>query len=209
MQTETVHTPDPAAPESEWPTVRIRLSQPEESRESLFVQIERHCPMARGQRCLVLAPAHEAVSAFLSELNGRIERLNPGIETRLARVETSGSAAEVAAFVQAAQLGIRQGRHAALVLDSLNALAAQSADSLEACKRLFGAAQATAGAGTLTIVAVAIDPASAERDKEILRQFQGTGNMELALAVDRSRQVLSVNASRSGTKHAERIGALG
>lgn len=210
MQTAGTATRDATQPKPSWPTVRIRLSRPEESVDSMFVQIERHCPMGRGQRCLVLAPGQNAAPKFLSEMSDRIRSLNPELEVRILRAIADKSAADADAAIETAESAVREGRHFVLVLDSLNALAAHSADSIGACERVFGAAQATENAGTATIVALAAEPATTDLDREILRRFRGAGNMELALRFgEKAGGALSLDASRSGTKHAERIQSPG
>ena len=204
---QTVERNETPVPAFVWPTVAIQLSRPGESENSLFSQIEKSCPMGRGQRCLVLAPRHDAVSTFLSELCERITRLNPEVETRLMQADKECSPADVARLVATAQRGVQDGRHSVLIVDSLNACAiiADKEDALQGCVRIFGSAQATEHGGTLTVVALAINPPTTDLDRKVLQLFQGSGNMELALRMDVAHNRLVLDGDRSGTKHAERI----
>lgn len=206
MQTNKKH--ETTGPRSTWPTIRIQLARPGESEDSVFVQMERYCPMARGQRCLVLAPRHDAVDLFLAELVERIDKLNPQVDVRLARVDALDSTTKTQALTDEAQRKAGEGGHVAVVLESLNALLAQDTRLLESCKRLFGSAKATEGGGTVTVVAVATEPPITDSDREVLRQFKGTGNMEVALQLGKTERSLSVDPTRSGTKHSEMIEAI-
>lgn len=205
MHTKNVDKSSTPKPEPSWPTVAIKLSRPGEPQESIFSQIEKTCPMGRGQRCLVLAPSHGAISAFLTDLCERIRELNVGVDSRLLRMKECGSATVVEELADGAQQGIQDGRHSVFIIDSLNTVAAGCKDALASCNRFFGTAKATTKGGTLTVVAVAVDPPTTDLDREILGAFRGTGNMELAIRVDERHNTVVLDAKRSGTKHPERI----
>lgn len=202
---QTVERNEMSVPATVWPTFAIQLSRPGESENSLFSQIETSCPMGRGQRCLVLAPRNEAVSTFLSELCERIGILNPEMEARLVLADKGRSPADIDRLVTTAQSSVQAGQHLVLIVDSLNAIVTDKEESLDACKRVFGSAQAIEYGGTLTVIALAIDPPITDLDRKVLQLFQGAGNMELALRVDVAQNRLGFDVDRSGTKHADRI----
>jgi transcription termination factor Rho len=162
--------------------------------------------MAWGQRCLVLAPKHDAVDLFLAELIERIEKLNPRMNARLALANAIHSDTDLQRLLDEAQRTCREGGHLVIVQVSLNAMLDRNLRLMD-CKRLFGAARATDAGGTVTVVAVATEPPITELDRDVLREFEGTGNMQVALRVDTAQNVISVDPTRSGTKHSEIIKA--
>jgi transcription termination factor Rho len=77
--------------------------------------------------------------------------------------------------------------------------------ALEIPKRIFGAARALEGGGTLTIVATALIETNSRMDELIFQEFKGTGNMELVLDRDLSNDRIypAINVLESGTRREE------
>jgi transcription termination factor Rho len=77
--------------------------------------------------------------------------------------------------------------------------------ALEIPKRIFGAARALEGGGTLTIIATALVETNSRMDELIFQEFKGTGNMELVLNRDLSNDRIypAINIAESGTRHEE------
>ena len=77
--------------------------------------------------------------------------------------------------------------------------------ALEIPKRIFGAARALEGGGTLTIIATALVETNSRMDELIFQEFKGTGNMELVLNRDLSNDRIypAINIQESGTRHEE------
>lgn len=77
--------------------------------------------------------------------------------------------------------------------------------ALEIPKKIFGAARALEGEGSLTIVATALIETNSRMDELIFQEFKGTGNMELVL--DRELADLrifpAINIPKSGTRKEE------
>ncbi len=48
-------------------------------------------------------------------------------------------------------------------------------------------------------------PPITDLDRTVLRQFKGTGNMEVTLRLEKMQKDLSIDPTRSGTKHSEMI----
>jgi transcription termination factor Rho len=66
-------------------------------------------------------------------------------------------------------------------------------------------ARATEAGDTVTVVAVLIEPPVTEIDREVLRQFKGTGNIAVALRPGQVQNARSVEPTGFGTEHAETI----
>jgi transcription termination factor Rho len=77
--------------------------------------------------------------------------------------------------------------------------------SLEIPKRIFGAARALEGGGSLTIVATALIETGSRMDELIFQEFKGTGNMELVLSRDLAdgRIFPAIDITKSGTRREE------
>ncbi|MBI5477096.1 MAG: transcription termination factor Rho [Ignavibacteriales bacterium] len=77
--------------------------------------------------------------------------------------------------------------------------------ALEIPKKIFGAARALEGKGSLTILATALIETNSRMDELIFQEFKGTGNMELVL--DRELADLrifpAINIPKSGTRREE------
>ncbi|GGL03594.1 hypothetical protein Sme01_65170 [Sphaerisporangium melleum] len=79
------------------------------------------------------------------------------------------------------------------------------ASALYLPKRLFGAARATEGAGSVTIIATALAETGSRMDDFFYEEFKGTGNMELRLsrALAEQRVFPAVDVTASGTRREE------
>lgn len=77
--------------------------------------------------------------------------------------------------------------------------------ALEIPKRIFGAARALEGGGSLTIIATALVDTNSRMDELIFQEFKGTGNMELVLNRDLSNDRIypAINIPESGTRREE------
>ncbi|MBI5215995.1 MAG: transcription termination factor Rho [Ignavibacteriae bacterium] len=79
------------------------------------------------------------------------------------------------------------------------------ARALEIPKRIFGAARALEGGGSLTIVATALIETNSRMDELIFQEFKGTGNMEVVLDRDLANERIfpAINIPESGTRREE------
>src|SRR5258708_26999047 len=79
------------------------------------------------------------------------------------------------------------------------------ATALQRPKRFFGAARNIEGAGSLTIIATALDETGSRMDEVLFEEFKGTGNLQLHLDRDLSNKRIfpAINADRSGTRNEE------
>jgi len=77
--------------------------------------------------------------------------------------------------------------------------------ALEIPKRIFGAARALEGGGSLTIIATALIETNSRMDELIFQEFKGTGNMELVLSRDLANERIfpAINILESGTRREE------
>jgi transcription termination factor Rho len=116
---------------------------------------------------------------------------------------------------------VEAGRDVVILLDSLTRLgrvfnSAQKGSgrtmsggvdirALEIPKRIFGAARAVEGGGSLTIIATALVDTNSRMDELIFQEFKGTGNMELVLDRDLSNERIfpAINVVESGTRREE------
>lgn len=116
---------------------------------------------------------------------------------------------------------VEAGRDVVLLLDSLtkmgrafNAVQKSSGRimsggvdvrALEIPKRIFGAARALEGGGSLTIIATALVETNSRMDELIFQEFKGTGNMELVLNRDLANERIfpAINIPESGTRREE------
>jgi transcription termination factor Rho len=116
---------------------------------------------------------------------------------------------------------VEVGKDVALLLDSLtrmgrafNAVQRSSGRTmsggvdiraLEIPKRIFGAARALQGGGSLTIIATALIETNSRMDELIFQEFKGTGNMELVLSRDLANERIfpAINIPESGTRREE------
>lgn len=77
--------------------------------------------------------------------------------------------------------------------------------ALEIPKKIFGAARALEGGGTLTIIATALIETNSRMDDLIFEEFKGTGNMELVLDRELANERIfpAINIPKSGTRREE------
>ncbi len=77
--------------------------------------------------------------------------------------------------------------------------------ALEVPKRIFGAARALEGGGSLTIVATALIETNSRMDELIFQEFKGTGNAEIVLDRDLANERIfpAINIPESGTRREE------
>ncbi len=77
--------------------------------------------------------------------------------------------------------------------------------ALEIPKKIFGAARALEGGGSLTIIATALVETNSRMDELIFQEFKGTGNMELVLDRDLANERIfpAINIAESGTRREE------
>lgn len=77
--------------------------------------------------------------------------------------------------------------------------------ALDIPKKIFGAARALEGGGTLTIIATALVGTNSRMDDLIFEEFKGTGNMELVLDRDLANERIfpAINITASGTRREE------
>lgn len=77
--------------------------------------------------------------------------------------------------------------------------------ALEIPKKIFGAARALEGRGSLTIIATALVETNSRMDELIFQEFKGTGNMELVLDRDLANERIfpAINIPASGTRREE------
>lgn len=77
--------------------------------------------------------------------------------------------------------------------------------ALEIPKRIFGAARALEGSGSLTIIATALIETNSRMDEVIFEEFKGTGNMELVLNRDLANDRIypAIDIPKSGTRREE------
>jgi transcription termination factor Rho len=80
-----------------------------------------------------------------------------------------------------------------------------AASALVPARRLFGAARATAGGPSLSIVATCLVETGSRLDEVVFEEFKGTGNMELRLsrALAERRLYPAIDVAASGTRHEE------
>ncbi len=132
------------------------------------------------------------------------------LHTRLARLA-----------LEYAKRKVETGKDVVILLDSLTRLgrafnASQRSSgrtmsggvdirALEIPKRIFGAARALEGGGSLTIIATVLIETNSRMDELIFQEFKGTGNMELVLSRDLANERLfpAVNIPESGTRREE------
>jgi transcription termination factor Rho len=124
-------------------------------------------------------------------------------------------------ILEYAKRKVETGKDVVLLLDSLtrmgrafNAVQRSSGRTmsggvdiraLEIPKKIFGAARALEGAGSLTIIATALIETNSRMDELIFQEFKGTGNMELVLSRDLANERIfpAINISLSGTRREE------
>jgi transcription termination factor Rho len=77
--------------------------------------------------------------------------------------------------------------------------------ALEIPKKIFGAARALEGGGSLTIIATALIETNSRMDDLIFEEFKGTGNMELVLDRELANERIfpAINIPKSGTRREE------
>jgi transcription termination factor Rho len=77
--------------------------------------------------------------------------------------------------------------------------------ALEIPKKVFGAARAMEGDGSLTIIATVLIETNSRMDELIFQEFKGTGNMELVLSRDLANERIfpAINIAESGTRREE------
>lgn len=170
-------------------------------------------------------PEIELIVLLIDE---RPEEVTDMKRTIKGEVFASSSDSERGAHVRLAQLvleyakrKVETGKDVVLLLDSLTRLGRAfnihqkssgrtlsggvDARALEIPKRIFGAARACEGGGSLTIVATALINTGSRMDELIFQEFKGTGNMELVLDRDLANERIfpAINLALSGTRREE------
>jgi transcription termination factor Rho len=123
--------------------------------------------------------------------------------------------------MERAQRLVEEGRDVAILIDSLTRLTRASNNTTKGSgrtlsggldpaavrfpRRLFGAARATAEAGSLTILATVLVDTESRLDELIFQEFKGTGNWELKLDRSLAEQRLfpAIDVPRCGTRMEE------
>ncbi|MEU4428402.1 transcription termination factor Rho [Actinoplanes sp. NPDC024001] len=123
--------------------------------------------------------------------------------------------------VERAKRLVEQGTDVVLLLDSITRLGRAynlaapgrgrtlsgglDSTALHPPKRLLGAARATEGGGSLTIIATALVENGSAMDGLIFEEFKGTGNAELKLdrSLAEARIFPAIDVTASGTRHDE------
>ena len=191
-------------------------------------------PPKAGKTTLMQQLAH-AVSAFNPDIDlvvllvdERPEEVTDMRRTVSGQVYASSADMDRASHVRIAQLTldivrrkVEAGRHVVMMLDSLTRLGRAfnlhqkssgrtmsggvDIRALEVPKRIFGAARAIEGGGSLTIIATALVETGSRMDELIFQEFKGTGNMELVLDRELADERIfpAINLNASGTRREE------
>lgn len=235
-----------------YPTQRIWLeaSQPGRKSDLTMRVMDLVTPIGRGQRGLIVAPPRTGKTIMLQEIANSIltneenrditlivvlidERpeevtdmknlVNAEIVSSTFDEQPEHHAALAEIVYERAKRLVENGRHVAILLDSItrlarayNTLAPKSgrilsggldSNALYKPKRFFGAARNIRGGGSLTILGTALIDTGSRMDDLIFEEFKGTGNMELHL--DRTladRRIFpAINILKSGTRKEDLI----
>ncbi|GII86718.1 hypothetical protein Ssi03_47080 [Sphaerisporangium siamense] len=156
----------------------------------------------------------EEVTDFRESVRGEV------VASTFDRPEREHTALAELAVERAKRL-VEQGADVVLLLDSLTRLGRAynviapnggriltggiDAQAVHLPKRLFGAARAVRGGGSLTIFATALAETGSRMDDNFYEEFKGTGNMELRLdrALAEHRLYPAVDVAASGTRREE------
>lgn len=175
-----------------------------------------------------IATNHPEVDLMILLVDERPEEVTEARRTIKGEVFASSSDSDRDQHVRVARLVLEYakrkteaGRDVVVLLDSLtkmgrafNAVQAGTgrtlsggldARALEIPKRIFGAARALEGEGSLTIIASALVETNSRMDDLIFEEFKGTGNMELVLNRDLANERIypAINIPESGTRREE------
>jgi transcription termination factor Rho len=171
---------------------------------------------------------HPEIQLMVLLVDERPEEVTDMRRTIRGEVFASSSDSDRESHVRLAQLvleyakrQVEVGKDVVLLLDSLtrmgrafNAVQRSSGRTLsggvdiralEIPKRIFGAARALEGGGSLTIIATALIETNSRMDELIFQEFKGTGNMELVLDRDLSNERIfpAIDIPASGTRTEE------
>jgi transcription termination factor Rho len=205
--------------------------------------IDMFAPLGLGQRALIVAPPRAGKTLLLKELALGLKANQPWLHLVMLLVDerpeevtdlSCSVPGEVVSstfdapperhchvariVIERARRLVEQGRHVALLLDSITRLARAhnaaspnsgrilsggvDATALQLPKRFFGSARATVEKGSLTIIATALTDTGSRMDEVIFEEFKGTGNAEIVL--DRSlaekRIFPALDIQRTGTR---------
>jgi transcription termination factor Rho len=210
--------------------------------------LELAAPLALGQRALVVGPSRTGKTAVLREVGRALTAAVPGIEVHVLLVDrpveefmewradlphasVHGSSSEegpeahvaVDAVFDAAVAAAEAGRDAAVLVDSLAALARALnvvgeedariltggilQQALRDTRARFATGRAYEPSGSLTIVATADVDTHSELDDVVFHELVGTGNMEIRMSADAADAGLfpPVDIAASGARHDEAI----
>lgn len=235
-----------------YPTQRIWLETNQHGRKADMTMrvMDLVTPIGRGQRGLIVAPPRTGKTIMLQEIANSIlsneenrdvtlivllidERPEEVTDMKnLVNAEIVSStfdeppehhAALAEMVYERAKRLVENGRHVAILLDSItrlarayNTLAPKSgrilsggldANAMYKPKRFFGAARNIRGGGSLTILGTALIDTGSRMDDLIFEEFKGTGNMELHLdrALADRRIFPAINILKSGTRKEDLI----
>lgn len=209
--------------------------------------VELAAPVALGQRAVISGPPRSGLTTVLREVTRSLQAAEPAVDVTVLLVDrpieehlewraevpgatvraTSPDDAPAAhrALVDAARDARERcdaGEHAAIVIDSLGALAravnlAVAPDdervldgglahaALAELRRVFGLGRALEAAGSLTVLATCTTGGHTHLDEVVLHELVGTGNMELRLGAAPLAAGLfpPIDLEVSGARHAE------
>ncbi|MBI4025510.1 MAG: transcription termination factor Rho [Verrucomicrobia bacterium] len=201
-------------------------------------------PLGRGQRCLLVAPPRAGKTILLQQIAGSIGVNDPDVDIivlllderpeevhSMRRIvqrgevisstfdETPERHVHVADLViEKAHRMLENGRHVALLLDSLtrmsracNALTSSrgklmsggiEASALVNPRKFFSSARNIENGGSLTIIGTVLVETGSRMDDLIFEEFKGTGNMEVYLSRDlQERRIYpAIHIEKSGTR---------
>ncbi len=205
--------------------------------------IDMFAPIGLGQRALIVAPPRAGKTLLLKELAIGLKANQPWLHLVMLLVDerpeevtdlrrsvpgevvsstfdaTPERHCHVARLViERARRLVEQGRHVALLLDSITRLARAhnaaspnsgrilsggvDATALQMPKRFFGSARATEEKGSLTMIATALTDTGSRMDEVIFEEFKGTGNSEIVLdrTAAEKRLFPALDILRTGTR---------
>ena len=209
--------------------------------------IDLVAPIGKGQRGMVVSPPKAGKTTVLKQIANGIIEADPETHVMVLLVDErpeevtdwqrTVEAAEVVystfdkpadqhiqvteLVLERAKRLVEQGRHVAILLDSVTRLARAynlaapasgkilsggvDSTALYPPKRFFGAARNIEEGGSLTIIASALVETGSRMDEVIFEEFKGTGNMELRLdrALSEKRIFPAINIEASGTRKEE------
>jgi transcription termination factor Rho len=208
--------------------------------------IDMVAPIGRGQRGLIVAPPKAGKTLLLKAIANGITTNDPDVHLivllvgerpeEVTDMQRSVRGEVIAAtfdqpiedhirvselVLERAKRLVEQGRHVAILLDSITRLARAynvamppsgrtlsggiDPIALYPPKRFFGAARNIEDGGSLTIIATTLVDTGSRMDDVIYEEFKGTGNMELFLdrKLAEKRVFPAIDIARSGTRREE------